>query len=75
VQPITVAQGVAGLEELKAKLTRTELKERAKFFDRAERWIRARPPVGVDAQVAKSFDDGGDIRVDIEIRSGRNFTE
>jgi len=72
--PITVAQGVAGLETLKGKLSRRQLEERAEPFRRAERFIRNAPAGGGVGPPGQSFAlPRSDIRVDVEILRGVNF--
>jgi RHS repeat-associated protein len=74
--PITVAQGVAGLETLKSRLTRRQLEERAEPFRRAERFIRNAPAGGGVGPPGRSFAlPRSDIRVDVEILRGVNFRE
>jgi RHS repeat-associated protein len=74
--PITVAQGVAGLETLKNKLSRRQLEERAEPFRRAERFIRNAPAGGGVGPPGKSFPlPRSDIRVDVEILRGVNFQQ
>jgi hypothetical protein len=74
-QPITVAQGVAGLEELKAKLSTKELKKRLDCFRRAERFIRNGPQGGGIAPPGQSLPvhKRNPIRVDVEVWFGINF--
>jgi hypothetical protein len=74
--PITVAQGLAGLEQLKATLSKRELELRRPLFERAERFIvnagktglGAGPP-GLSFPIHKT----NPIRVDVEIWRGVNF--
>jgi RHS repeat-associated protein len=74
--PITVAAGLAGLEALKAKLTKNELRERAIPFAKAERFIRNAAagggvgPPGSDFSLPRS-----NIRVDVNVLRGVNFRE
>jgi hypothetical protein len=72
--PITVAEGVTGLETLKGKLSKGELQERVGPFQRAERFIRNAPAGGGVGPPGKSFAlPRSDIRVDVEILRGINF--
>ena len=74
--PITVAQGIAGLAELRGKLTRKQADERAEPFRRAERFIRNAPAGGGIGPPGKSFAlPRSDIRVDVEIKRGINFRQ
>ena len=74
--PITVAQGIAGLEALKGQLTRRQLRERAEPFRRAERFIRNAPAGGGVGPPGRSFAlPRSDIRVDVEILRGVNFRD
>src|SRR6266498_431986 len=75
--PITVAQGLDGLETLKSNLSRRELRERADPFRRAERFIRNAPAGGGVGPPGRSFavPESGGIRVDVEIKRGINFRE
>jgi RHS repeat-associated protein len=76
-EPITVAQGIAGLEELKSKLSKKELESRVDCFRRAERFIRNGPAGGGIAPGGNPFPirRGSSIRVDVEIIVGINFRE
>jgi len=74
--PITVSQGLLGLEELKAQLSRRELVQREVPFGLAARFIVRGPASGgYSAPMSRSFYAPGlsDIRVDVEIWSGVNF--
>jgi RHS repeat-associated protein len=72
--PRTVAQGIAGLEELRQKLTRKQAEERAEPFRRAERFIRNAAKGGGVGPPGKSFAlPRSKIRVDVEIDLGINF--
>src|SRR5262249_49934774 len=75
--PITVDEGLTGLETLKARLSRKELQERADPFRRAERFIGNGPAGGGIGPPGKSFSvpESGGIRVDVEILRGINFRE
>ena len=72
--PITVQQGITGLEALRQQLTRRQAEERAEPFRRAERFIRNAPagggvgPPGLDFALPRSS-----IRVDVNILRGINF--
>ena len=74
--PVTVAQGVAGLVELRARLTRRQTRDREQAFAHAERWIRRLPPGGAEG-ISRTFSNRGvrpsDARVDVAIFVGRNF--
>ena len=73
-EPITVAQGLAGLEKLKGQLSKRELQERATLFPKAERFIKNAPAGGGVIPTKKSFPlPGSDIRVDVEVLRGINF--
>jgi len=76
VTPISVAEGLLGLEALKLQLTRTERRDREDQFDRAETWIERGPPNGYGPP-GRSFNGRNgiqpSIRVDVEIKSGINF--
>jgi RHS repeat-associated protein len=72
--PITVAQGLAGLESLKLQLSRRELEARADCFRRAARFIQNSPAGGGIAPTKRSFSvPGSDVRVDVEVLVGTNF--
>jgi hypothetical protein len=72
--PITVAQGLAGLEQLKGQLNKKQLAERQESFSRAERFIRSGPQSGGLSPPGKSFEvKDTTIRVDVEILRGTNF--
>jgi RHS repeat-associated protein len=72
--PITVSEGLAGLEQLKTKLTRRELEIRKEPFERAARFIRNAPAGGGVGPPGRSFSlPRSDIRVDVEIKKGINF--
>jgi len=72
--PITVGEGLSGLELLKSKLSRKELEKRADPFQRAERFIRNAPAGGGVAPPGKSFAlPRSDVRVDVEVLRGVNF--
>jgi hypothetical protein len=71
--PITVAEGVAGLEALKGKLSQRELRERARLFQQAERFIHNVAAGGGVGPPGKSFPlPRSDIRVDVQILRGIN---
>jgi hypothetical protein len=72
--PVTVAEGLAGLDALGGKLSRRDLAVRADPFRRAERFIRSAPAGGGVAPPGQSFAlRNSDIRVDVEILRGINF--
>jgi hypothetical protein len=73
--PITVAQGLVGLEELKSKLTRRELRDRRIPFDLAEIYITRGPANGGYGPRSRSFRGLGlsTTRVDVVIWVGVNF--
>lgn len=73
--PVTVAQGLAGLESLKSQLTKKQLKERAGSFERAARFITNAATSGGAGPPGKSFPatPGNPNRVDVEILRGINF--
>jgi hypothetical protein len=77
--PVTVAQGLAALAALQAQLTPTQLRERSVAFTKAAAWILSRPPYGAGPPGKSGFvdhaDKRGDIRVDVEILDGVNFTQ
>jgi RHS repeat-associated protein len=77
-EPISVAEGLAGLEILKGMLMPRDLRVREGGFEKAGRWISSRPPLGAGPPGKNGFKNrgvsGGDARVDIEIHSGVNFT-
>jgi hypothetical protein len=71
--PITVAQGIAGLAQLRAQLTPRQAAERQEGFARAAQFIQRGPAGGGIAPTRQSFPRGSAIRVDVEILSGVNF--
>jgi hypothetical protein len=73
--PPTVAQGLAMLQELRMQLTDKQFNERARSFERAERYIINAGAGGGAYPPGNSFKMQGttDIRVDIEIQSGAAF--
>ena len=74
--PPTSEEGLAMLEALKLQLTTKELGVRAYGFNKAESFIiNARSSGGVYAPLSRSFltKDTSDIRVDIEVITGRAF--
>jgi hypothetical protein len=76
--PMTKAEALAGMEALRATLSRRELQDRSEAFTGAQRFIDTTlhtcPP-----QISRTFQNravrqrGGDERVDIEIRTGVAF--
>jgi RHS repeat-associated protein len=76
VDPITGLEGTAGLAVLGAQLTKKELELRAASFIRAERYILGAARAGGIGPPGKSFPlPGSDIRIDVEILNGINFTQ
>jgi hypothetical protein len=74
--PITVREGVTGLNDLKDKLTPGQLKERAQPFRRAEAYIRSGPPAGHGPPgLGFPVRTGSPVRVDVQINAGINFTQ
>jgi hypothetical protein len=74
-EAITVAEGLAALDELKSQLTKPQLEARATLFPRAERFIRnAAGGKGVGPPGRSFRLRGTNIRVDVEVLSGINFT-
>lgn len=73
--PPTVAQGLSMLNDLKMLLSKKELNDRARSFDRAERFIINAGNGGGALPPGASFLMLGtkDVRVDIEIQSGVAF--
>jgi hypothetical protein len=77
-EPLTLEEGLEYLETLKNKLSKTDYEQRAKEFEKAEKFIRqAGENGGVDAQVSKTFKVKGtrDVRIDIEVISGTAFVK
>jgi len=77
INPITVAQGLAGLEALKSKIGKDEYNLRATAFARAERYIRSGPPIGLwpPGDSFEVYKAKSGIRVDVEIVRGVNFKQ
>lgn len=75
--PVTVAQGLAGLEALKEKLAQKELEARARSFERAARFITNAGAGGGAGPSGKSFPvhPRNPVRVDVEILRGVNFRD
>jgi hypothetical protein len=75
-RPITAAEGIAGLAILGSQLSKKQLVERAVPFARASRFILNAAAGGGVGPPGKSFALPGPagIRVDVEVRSGVNFT-
>jgi RHS repeat-associated protein len=76
--PLTAVDAKQKLEELKGKLSKKDLKIREGAFEQAERWIdRACKCGGLQQEERRTFQVKGTAheRVDIEIRSGKAFTE
>jgi hypothetical protein len=74
--PPTVEEALEFLENLKNKLTKTEYEKRKTEFEKAEKFIKqAGENGGVNAKVSKTFKvkDTKDLRVDIEVISGKAF--
>ncbi|GLY29100.1 RHS repeat-associated core domain-containing protein [Kineosporia sp. NBRC 101731] len=72
--PVTVEEALEAMKNLKGQLSKKELKERAEFFARAEKWIRNAPKGGGVSPMGKTFNLHTPIRVDIEILRGLNLT-
>jgi len=75
--PITVAEGLEHLENLKKKIyeiSRRELQIRLEAFARAKRFIQSGPPLGI-GPTTRSYLVEGDPhrRVDVEVLRGVNF--
>ena len=73
-KPITKAEGLTLLNQLKSKLTKSDLEKREKAFEKAERYINNAS--GIDAVKKKSFYStrkDKSVRVDIEVLGGRAF--
>jgi hypothetical protein len=73
--PITVAEGLNGLEILKGKLSPKDVLVRADPFRRVERFIRSGPPGGIARGQSFRRSKDSPIRVDVEIIRGINFRE
>jgi len=75
--PVAVAQGLAGLETLKSKLSQKERDVRARLFDRAARFITNAKAGGGAGPPGQSFPlhPGNPVRVDVEILRGVNFKD
>jgi len=74
--PPTVSEGLKMVDDLEASLTKAERKARQKELDKARKFIRdAGKAGGIDAPVSKTFLAKGtkDVRVDIEVISGKAF--
>jgi len=72
---VSVTDGVAGLNTLRAGLSRKEFLKREVFFNKAERFIQNTGAGGGAGPVKRSFfARGSDIRVDVEILRGFAFT-
>jgi RHS repeat-associated protein len=72
--PATVAEGLTGLTNIEARLTKDQLKDRRVQFARARRFIQNAPPGGVGPPGYHSGNDQADaVRVDVVIRNGINF--
>lgn len=76
-RPMTVSEGLAGLEILKARLTKRERKARDQALAKAAKWISGRPPQGAGPPGKSGFTNKevtGDVaRIDVEIFAGVNF--
>jgi hypothetical protein len=72
---VTVAEGLAGLELLKTKLSARELKVRLPLFVRAARFIANAPAGGGVGPPGRSFPihPRHPVRVDVEVLRGVNF--
>ena len=75
--PVTLAQGLAGLETLKAKLSQRQRDVRARLFQRAARFITNAKAGGGAGPPGQSFPlhPGNPVRVDVEILRGVNFKD
>jgi hypothetical protein len=76
-KPLSAKQGLSLLSRLVNKLTKKERADREKPIKRTERFINtAGKSGGVFAPIFRSFMAKGskDKRIDIEVRSGRAFT-
>ncbi len=74
--PPTRSEGQRFVDELEAQLTPKELRDRQEPLENARNWIdRAAQAGGVNAPVQKKLKKKGskDIRVDIEVKTGRAF--
>lgn len=74
-EPLTAKQGRTLLQQLKAKLSKKERRERKHHLEKLEDLIdRAEETGGLHAHYGKSFQDpGSDIRVDVEVLGGTAF--
>jgi hypothetical protein len=74
--PPTKTEGLEMIDIIENRLNPSDVKIRAKAFEKARVFVnKAADNGGVDAQVSKSFRVKGtkDIRVDIEVITGRAF--
>ncbi len=74
--PPTREEGLNMIDSLENRLSSFEAKIRAKAFEKSRVFVKkAAENGGVDAQVSKSFRVKGtkDVRVDIEVITGRAF--
>ena len=74
--PLTRREGLEKVDALAAKLTPKEFRDRQEPLEKVREWTgRAAQAGGVDAPVSKTFKKKGakDIRVDIEVKTGRAF--
>ena len=74
-RPVTAAEAIAALHQLKASLSKADLNKRDEAFQKAEVWIRrVAAGGGIGPIGSKSFHnrqfEGTDIRVDVEIIRG-----
>jgi hypothetical protein len=73
--PLTMEEGLTLLQKLKSKLSKWELKKREEKFNRLEDLMhRGKKAGGLDARYSQTFGEPeSDVRVDVEILSGRAF--
>jgi|GEM_PF-5084378 len=67
---------LALLNSLEAQLTRRELEVRDVALQKARNFVNDAPPLGIQAQIIKTFNNPGQrkkVRVDVEIRAGWAF--
>lgn len=76
--PPTKTDAHGRLETLKGKLSRTEMRERERPFNKAHGFIDEAPKEGYDAPATRSFQPmpaQKDVRVDVELKKGKAFTD
>jgi len=73
-RPVKAAEAIAALHQLKASLSKPELKKREKAFQEAESWMRRVAAGGGIGTIKRSFHNPEfkrtDIRVDVEVLRG-----